>query len=343
MLLTIWRVDTFNQRFLLLVLGCVWGACWGSFLQASAHRIPRGMSLLYPGSHCPQCLTPLLSSDNLPIVGWLRLRGKCRHCQMPIPFRYLWVEIICALMGMLLITLALELSETPLATFLMHFSLFSLLLLIALIDRAHRTIPDVFTLGPLLILMVTQHDSAEALSATDPLSTSILAVVMVLPILLLDLLRSTSWCLLGADRTDTLMKKLSPLVRKGDLPKLSTHLFVSLVAAVAFFFFPPDFQNEALRSSWIGMAAGTLLLGTTDLVCRPFHQWKPTLGLGDLKLVALMGWWLGPEALVFALGVACTTGLIMALVFRKRGPIPFGPFLALGTFCAHLTLALAFT
>ena len=56
------------------------GACIGSFLNVCIHRVPRGESLIRPPSRCPQCEKPIRWSDNVPLVSWLVLRGKCRHC-----------------------------------------------------------------------------------------------------------------------------------------------------------------------------------------------------------------------------------------------------------------------
>lgn len=81
----------------------VFGATVGSFLNVVVYRMPRGIGLTRPGSRCPFCQTPILLRDNLPIVGWLKLRGRCRVCRLPISPRYPLVE---AAMGLLLLFLA---------------------------------------------------------------------------------------------------------------------------------------------------------------------------------------------------------------------------------------------
>lgn len=68
------------------------GAAFGSFLNVVVYRIPAGMSLLYPPSRCPTCRHRLGLTENVPILGWLRLRGRCAHCQQPISPRYPLVE-----------------------------------------------------------------------------------------------------------------------------------------------------------------------------------------------------------------------------------------------------------
>lgn len=69
----------------------------GSFLNVVIYRLPRGESLVHPRSRCPSCGTQLAGYDNIPIVSWLVLRGRCRHCGAPISARYPAVELITAL------------------------------------------------------------------------------------------------------------------------------------------------------------------------------------------------------------------------------------------------------
>jgi len=68
------------------------GACVGSFLNVVAWRLPLGMSLIKPASHCPQCKTPIRFRDNVPVLGWILLRGRCRSCGCWISPRYPLVE-----------------------------------------------------------------------------------------------------------------------------------------------------------------------------------------------------------------------------------------------------------
>lgn len=79
------------------------GASLGSFLNVIAHRIPRGESPVTGGSHCPACGRAILARDNVPVLGWLLLRGRCRACSAAISRRYVLVEATC---GVLLATLA---------------------------------------------------------------------------------------------------------------------------------------------------------------------------------------------------------------------------------------------
>src|SRR5438034_11394515 len=81
-------------------IAAILGAIAGSFLNVVAHRLPRHESLLHPGSRCPECGTPIKPYDNLPVLGWLWLRGRCRACGAKTSWRYPAVEaltgILCA-------------------------------------------------------------------------------------------------------------------------------------------------------------------------------------------------------------------------------------------------------
>ena len=74
----------------------MFGAVVGSFLNVVVHRLPRGESLVHPRSRCPSCGTQIAGYDNIPILSWLVLRGRCRHCQAPISPRYPAVELLTA-------------------------------------------------------------------------------------------------------------------------------------------------------------------------------------------------------------------------------------------------------
>jgi len=80
----------------------VWlfGACWGSFLNVCICRIPKELSVSYPGSHCFSCKKPVAWFDNLPVLSWFILRGKCRNCGEPFSIRYAIVEALTATLAL---------------------------------------------------------------------------------------------------------------------------------------------------------------------------------------------------------------------------------------------------
>lgn len=84
--------------WLVRIAAFAWGACWGSFFNVAIYRWPRGMSVVTPRSHCPGCGTPIEAWRNIPILGWLFLRGRAACCGTSISPRYAFVELLTALL-----------------------------------------------------------------------------------------------------------------------------------------------------------------------------------------------------------------------------------------------------
>ena len=121
------------------------GLLIGSFLNVVIWRVPRKESVVRPPSHCPQCETPIRPVDNVPVLSWLLLRGKCRHCGNPIPVRYPLVEAGC---GVLFAVVAARFgSSWALPAYLV---LAAALLAISIIDLEHFIVPDRIT-APLTV------------------------------------------------------------------------------------------------------------------------------------------------------------------------------------------------
>jgi len=135
--------------FLYVLVGC-FGAMIGSFLNVCIYRLPRHESIAWPGSHCPTCSQPIAWYDNIPVVSYLMLAGRCRQCSVRIPFRYPLVEIFNALgyMGLLWF-------------FGVHWStavyglLYSALLVVTGTDLSHKIIPNVITLPGIIIGLIS--------------------------------------------------------------------------------------------------------------------------------------------------------------------------------------------
>jgi leader peptidase (prepilin peptidase)/N-methyltransferase len=138
------------------VLAGVFGLLLGSFINVVAYRLPRGESLAFPGSHCPSCDTPIRPYDNVPVLSWLWLRGRCRSCQGPISARYPIVEAATAA---LLVAVVLAKGADEDAWLGLAFVL--LLVPVTLIDLDHRIIPNkLMLLGTVVSLAI--------LGLTDP-------------------------------------------------------------------------------------------------------------------------------------------------------------------------------
>jgi leader peptidase (prepilin peptidase) / N-methyltransferase len=145
----------------LRVLAFGWGAIWGSFINVVVYRVPREMSVVRPGSHCPGCGAPVRALDNIPIVSWLVLRGRARCCGTRISPRYVVLEAASGLIGVAVLeTLVLPLPvETPLwhttTVFLSAFGLAMALVAATFIDLEHMYLPDGITIGGTLLGLAT--------------------------------------------------------------------------------------------------------------------------------------------------------------------------------------------
>ena len=132
------------------ILAFVIGACVGSFLNVCITRWPHELSVVSPRSRCPRCERPITARDNIPIVSWLLLRGKCRGCQLPISPLYPTIELVTAI-GWVAAVLAFG----PTFTAVRVAVLGTILLGIAVTDARHYLIPDGFTVFGLVWVFVT--------------------------------------------------------------------------------------------------------------------------------------------------------------------------------------------
>lgn len=124
-----------------VALAAVFGAVVGSFLNVVAYRLPRRESLVSPGSRCPGCGAAIKPYDNIPVLGWLLLRGRCRACREPISARYPLTEALtCALAA------AVVLVRHSVHDIALGLVLVVVLVPVALIDLEHRLIPNRITL-----------------------------------------------------------------------------------------------------------------------------------------------------------------------------------------------------
>lgn len=119
------------------------GTVFGSFFNVVIHRLPRGESLVLPGSHCPHCGRAIRWWDNIPLVSFLLLGGRCRYCRRPISWRYPAVELVT---GLLLTAAWLRFGPSGEWLAWLTASLLTLLLVpIFFIDLEHRLVPNVIT------------------------------------------------------------------------------------------------------------------------------------------------------------------------------------------------------
>jgi leader peptidase (prepilin peptidase)/N-methyltransferase len=124
-----------------IVAAAIGGLIIGSFLNVVAYRLPREEALSRPRSRCPGCETPIAPYDNVPVLSWLLLRGRCRHCGQPISARYPLVELTTAVLYVLVVVAKDEAVDIALGLILV-----TALVPITLIDLEVRLIPNKITL-----------------------------------------------------------------------------------------------------------------------------------------------------------------------------------------------------
>lgn len=125
------------------------GSCIGSFLNVVIYRIPAKISIIYPPSHCPKCDHRLGKTENIPVFGWLSLRGRCRWCHAPISFRYPLIETIT---GLLFVLITIQFGFTFIAFGYCCF--ISWLIALALIDFDTMILPNTLTQSGLVVGLV---------------------------------------------------------------------------------------------------------------------------------------------------------------------------------------------
>jgi leader peptidase (prepilin peptidase)/N-methyltransferase len=242
----------------------LFGLLIGSFLNVCIYRLPRDLSVVRPRSFCPNCERQIAWFDNIPVLTWILLRGRCRHCGSRIPLRYPVVEALTAALFFAAFALF---GPTLLAVKLSVFSALQVALMFT--DLEERILPDEFTLGGTVVGLA-----------------------------------------------------FSPFV------------------AVPFLFMPLFFSPET-SDRWISVAESVFGAGFTSLVLwgigaaykRLRH--REGLGLGDVKMMAMVGAFLGVRGALLTLIMGSLAGSILGLLFitltRKSAAtyeLPFGTFLA---------------
>lgn len=133
----------------------IFGICIGSFLNVCIHRIPNSKSIFFPGSLCPKCGTSIRFYDNIPVISFLILMGKCRSCGTRIPIRYPMVELIS---GGFAISLLLKYGLS--VEWISSYTFTAALLVITFIDLDHKIIPDIITLPGIFIFLLVPFISS---------------------------------------------------------------------------------------------------------------------------------------------------------------------------------------
>ncbi|HUO60920.1 MAG TPA: prepilin peptidase [Candidatus Acidoferrales bacterium] len=236
-------------------LAFILGLCFGSFLNVCIYRMPRGLSVVRPGSMCPGCGKPIAPYDNVPVLSWLMLRGRCRNCKMFITPRYMFVELLTAVLFVASYRLALGVLPAAIKGMVFCFLIVGLIFT----DAETHLLPDKLTLTGFGLGLV-------------------FSVFVTVPgIFVLQAPAHISWQALA-------------------------------LRSVA----------DALAGALLG-AGFVYIAGLVYLVLRRTEG----MGMGDVKLMALVGSFLGASLTLFTLLVACLAGaiyglVVLAIVYAKR-------------------------
>ncbi len=257
------------------------GCAIGSFLNVVAWRWPRGESIVWPGSRCPVCQHAIAPWDNVPLLSYLWLRARCRHCRASISPRYPLVELAT---GLTFAAIAARHAASPLAV--LWLLLAAGLIAAALIDFDHGLIPDEISLGGLLVGLVLVPTARAA--AGEPWR----------PVLF----DSAAGAALG-----------------GGLLWITGFLHARCAVAMG-----RRFEH------WPGPGAALPKPRELD-----YWIWFPGLGFGDVKLLAMIGAFLGLRGVVATLLAASLAGVLLGLLHALRtrqlaSPFGLGPAIALG-------------
>ena len=265
----------------------VFGLAIGSFLNVVIYRLPEGLSLVSPGSRCPACSAPIRAWDNLPVLSYLMLRGRCRQCRTSISVRYPTVELFTAVVFAAIAWRFGGVWLTP-----VYSVLAAGLIAAALIDFDHQIIPDGISVGGLAAGLL-----------------------------------------------------LSPLAAAGDGGLYGDALIDSLVGAllgggllwtVAFLHARVSVALGRRFEHWPGEGEEPPRPSSAD-----YWLWFPGMGLGDVKLLAMIGAFLGPWGVLETIIAASVLGLILGLSFaavtrKLNAPFGFGPAIAAGALLSLL-------
>jgi leader peptidase (prepilin peptidase)/N-methyltransferase len=268
-------------------LAFVFGLLIGSFLNVVIYRLPRGESIVSPPSHCPGCDQKIHPFDNLPLISYAILAGKCRNCGIHISLRYPAVEFAT---GGTFALIAWHFGPTWMAPVLMIFA--AGLIVAAMIDFDTQIIPDEISLGGLAVGLVAAP--AAAMAGGIPLFDAI------------------GVSLLGA------------LIGGGCLWLVGfVHARVSMACGRSF-------------EHWPGEGEELPRVSEAD-----YWLWFPGLGLGDVKLMAMIGAFVGPIGVMLTVIGASVFGLAMGLgwaLIKRRfdSPFGFGPAIVAGCLVAVL-------
>ena len=343
-------MDISSYSALFAVFAFVLGAAIGSFLNVGIYRLPRDISVNKPRrSFCPACNAPIPWQQNIPLVSWLFLRGRCAKCGAKIAFRYFGVELLTAL-------LFLAVWEFfPWQVAIAYWVFISILVVATFVDLEHFIIPDQITIGGTIAGIAASFIVPELMSADSRVAAlvrSALAAALgyvILWIVLeggkiafgkkriqLDGPTPFSWTRRGDDAdfsvgeersvwSDYFAREKDRLLLRCDEAKIDNRVFGNEVL---------EFHYNRVR-----VGAEEFVLDTVDQISGIVQELeipREAMGRGDLKFLAAIGAFLGWRGVLFSIFAGSVAGSVVGLgtlLIGKRvwsAKLPFGPYLAFG-------------
>jgi leader peptidase (prepilin peptidase) / N-methyltransferase len=289
------------------------GAAIGSFLNVVVYRVPAGLSILWPPSRCPKCFHQLGMGENIPILGWLLLRGKCRHCHTPISPRYPIIEALTAIIFVIVYNRFGLSIQTVGYSLLMCW-----LLALTLIDLDTMTLPNSLTQSGLVLGLAFQYvagylDSNHAIAGgRDALIQGIIG--MVLGMWLYDTIAIVGSIMMGRLAQGGGDAKLMAMVGAW-----SSWQVVLLAGGLASALAIVGFMVVAAAGA---IKAGSLKTGASQLI-KPL-PFGPAIALGG-GIALFQGEWLVDNYLQlinspdrYIIGIPVVIFLLMLLVWTRR-------------------------
>ena len=344
------------------------GALIGSFANVVIYRVPRGESIAFPGSHCPNCERPLTALDLVPIFSWLALRGRCRGCNEGIALRYPLIEAITAL-GFVLIALRFPIDQYGPTAFVLA-AIYAMLVMMSAIDIDEYILPDSLTLPAVAVGLLGSFfyatpgglPSLQAALFGGALGAGIIVLINRLGALVLRRFADTKERLfpVGLDQVNVAFVGGALGGWIIGLVLATASVVVNLITRRTL-----RFSEPLLYGLWVlALGAGSFYLGISSLsgslaaagslaVLGAVYWWvlellgkapeegalneeddEPVaMGFGDVKLAAVLGVMLGWQNLLVALLLSFFIGAIGGLTLKAFGGgrvVPFGPYLAIG-------------
>jgi leader peptidase (prepilin peptidase) / N-methyltransferase len=340
---------------IILAVAAAFGAVLGSFLNVCIYRLPReGLTVSSPPrSHCTSCGFTIPWYDNIPILTWLLLGGRCRSCKAPISSRYLIVEALTATVFAVLADRYLLGPDPSPAVFAAIAVLASACIVVSFIDQDFQIIPDEISLPGLMavpilsILIPGLHlpvgwPVGEVLAACRGFFEG--AAVLVPGALRGDgavaalvSLAAVACCSGGIGMYRLYWRVVHRESRRVRDAILAGILAGSAGGVLAVMILRPEtVLSPRVASFWaalLGMAAGSGLVLAVGVVGRQVFR-KEAMGFGDVKLMGLLGGFAGWSGAIAGFAIACFLGSVVGvyrlLRYRSRY-LPFGPYLVIGT------------